>query len=70
MDSTKDELKLKQNLRRYKYLRLLSMICLLVDLLSYALFESIEFSFANNNSQIIIILSFIGRVKYFTITQS
>lgn len=55
--------KLKENYRKLKYLKLLTQICLMIDIVSYIVFELVHFIYNNSNEESISLAFFILRVN-------
>jgi hypothetical protein len=55
--------KLKNNLNRQHYLKVLSIACLSLDLFAYILFESIELAFTDINKQKGLLACYIVKVS-------
>lgn len=55
--------KLRGNLKRQNYLKSLSISCLMIDLFSYIILESIEMAFRHFTENYLILLYFALKVK-------
>lgn len=65
MNSLEREIKLEKltnNISRQKYLRVLSIVCLCLDLFAYIILESIEIAFTNLNKHKGYLLTYILKV--------